>query len=95
MFIREHEINKHFAALGAVSFHDSFYPKGYNWKTGVFDLPKGLFARHYFRKDGLEIGYVIPDFLGHGHGVHMLDQPREWGIPHDLIPIPAHQLSSS
>lgn len=76
------QADQKFAKLGAVTFHDSNYPERDSFGR---TFGGGLFSRHYFAKNGLEIGYVIPDLLRfEGHGIHVLEQPRMWGIPRQL-----------
>lgn len=78
------ETDAHFKERGATHYHDSYYPNRYSWKSGQYTDPGGLFSRHYF-KDGVEIGYVLPDFLEfEGHGIHYFETPRIWGIPFAL-----------
>lgn len=81
------ETDAHFAERGATHYTDSHYParRAYCPMNGYRDIPQGIFSRHYFR-DGVEIGYVLPDFLPFdGHGVHYFETPRVWGIPHTLV----------
>jgi hypothetical protein len=73
--------DSYFIAKGATHYHDAMYPpkRVYNGMTLGWETVDRLFARHYFRADGLEIGYYIPDL---NQGPHDLDTPRAWGIPH-------------
>jgi len=78
------ETDAHFAERGATHYTDTHYPSRYSYQSGQYTEPGGLFSRHYFR-DGVEIGYVLPDFLRFdGHGIHYFHTPRVWGIPHTL-----------
>jgi hypothetical protein len=81
-----HEAAEHFAKLGAVGYRDSFYPgrRVYTVTEGYVLKDGGLFSRHYFGADRLEIGYVIPDI---GGTPHVLERPREWGSSFTLHPL--------
>jgi hypothetical protein len=88
--IELHKQDKEFAALGATHHHDALYPfrRVYCPSLGHRMESQGLFARHYFNAQGTEIGYILPDLLQFGSGVHYFEIPREWTIPHDLIATP-------
>lgn len=64
--------------LGATHYHTAYYPRD----SRAAGRP---FAFHFF-KDGKEIAHYL---LGpEGGPIHefvtVLQEPREWGIPHDL-----------
>lgn len=75
------EADAAFLARGATHYHESEFP-------GVADPSLGrIFARHYFNRDGEEIGYVLPYMIRYGSGVHTFDPPRVWGFYKTLIPL--------
>jgi hypothetical protein len=75
-----------FSLLGATHYHDSHYPGRRRLYDG-YETPGGLFSRHYFNAEDMEIGLVIPDLFSVGCGVQVFETPRVWGIPHDLNPL--------
>jgi hypothetical protein len=81
------ECDLHFKEKDATHYHDSYYPstRVYTISEGYVDKRGGLFARHYFNADGVEIGYVLPEFLEFGSGIHYFMEPRVWGIEKNLI----------
>ena len=70
------EQDESFKALGATGYHNSYFPK--NWTEERLG-GRTLSSRHYFNKEGTEIGYVNPDFFSLGLGVHVFETPRVWG----------------
>ena len=78
-----YQADEKFAGLGATHYHDSHYPVT---RTSYYGHGRGggLFSRHYFNKEGTEIGLFIPD-LGEFSEGQVFDTPRVWGIPHTLI----------
>lgn len=82
------DLDDWFKKRGAVCFHDDRYPgqRVFRPQEGWIIEPLGQrrkFARYYFQKDGLEVGYYIYDL----NSVHLHATPRAWGFPHESNPL--------
>lgn len=80
------QYDDHFRALGATHVYDESFPAKYNWQSGQYNTPGGLFARYYFNAQGTEIGYHLA-CMDPFTSPHIHTTPRVWGIPHTLVPL--------
>ncbi len=84
-----YECNAHFHKKGATHYHDVYgMVRSYSASVGYHYKASALIFRHYFNKEGIEIGYIIPSLMDFkGHGIHYFPEGRVWGIEHYLIPL--------
>lgn len=82
------DVTRMFKTLGAVTMLKDWERIPKKLKRGTWEYYDRVAAQHYFNKEGLEIGYLVPTLMGvdkKDQGVVIFPAPVKWdmGGPND------------